>query len=72
MGVGELDHDAPARLQLQLAKNACAAGTTIEAHLYAGATHDAAVALSLPAALRFADRVMAGETITPVCTPEDE
>jgi pimeloyl-ACP methyl ester carboxylesterase len=72
MGIGELDHDAPARLQLQLAKKACAAGTTIEAHLYAGATHDAAVAYALPAALRFADRVMAGQAITPVCTPEDE
>jgi hypothetical protein len=58
-------------LQLELARNACAAGTTIEAHLYAGATHDAAVALSLSAALRFADKVMAGEAITPVCAPED-
>jgi len=72
MGIGEMDNDAPARLQLALAKNACAAGTTVQAHLYAGATHDAAVALSLPAALRFADRVMAGEAITPVCAPEDE
>lgn len=72
MGIGELDSDAPARLQLELAKKACAAGTTVEAHLYAGATHDAAVAFSLPAALRFADKVMAGEAITPVCAPEDE
>jgi hypothetical protein len=44
----------------------------VEAHLYAGGTHDAAVALSLPAALRFADKLLAGEAITPVCAPEDE
>jgi hypothetical protein len=39
IGIGELDYDAPARLQLALAKNACAAGTTVEAHLYAGVPH---------------------------------
>jgi pimeloyl-ACP methyl ester carboxylesterase len=72
MGIGEMDSDAPAHLQLTLAKNACAAGTIVEAHLYAGGTHDAAVALSLPAALRFADKLLAGEAITPVCAPEDE
>jgi pimeloyl-ACP methyl ester carboxylesterase len=72
MGIGEMDSDAPARLQLALAKNACAAGTIVEAHLYAGGTHDAAVALSLPAAIRFADKVLAGEAIAPVCAPEDE
>ncbi|HEY3793797.1 MAG TPA: lipase family protein [Bradyrhizobium sp.] len=72
MGIGELDSDAPARLQLALAKKACAAGTTVEAHLYAGGTHDAAVALSLRAAIRFADKVLAGEAVTPVCAPQDE
>jgi pimeloyl-ACP methyl ester carboxylesterase len=72
MGIGELDIDAPARLQLALAKDACTAGTTVEAHLYAGVRHNAAVTISLPAAIRFADRVLAGETIAPVCTPEAE
>ena len=72
IGIGDLDIDAPARLQLELAKNACAAGTTVEAHLYAGARHDAAVTMSLPAALRFADKALAGETIAPVCTPDAE
>ena len=73
MGIGELDSDAPARLQLLLAKNACAAGTIVEAHAYAGATHDAAVAhLASRGALRFADKVLAGEAITAVCAPEDE
>jgi pimeloyl-ACP methyl ester carboxylesterase len=72
MGIGELDSDASARLQLELAKNACAAGTTVEAHLYAGSTHPVAASMSLPAALKFADKVLAGEAITPVCAPEAE
>ena len=72
VGIGELDYDAPARRQLALAKNACVAGTAVEAHLYAGVPHDAAVTISLPAAIRFADKVLAGETIVPVCTPEAE
>ena len=66
MGIGELDTDAPSRLQLALAKDACAAGTTVEAHLYAGMTHDAAVTTALPAAMQFADKVLAGKPIKPV------
>ncbi len=72
VGIGELDVDAPARLQLELVKSACAAGTTVEAHLYAGVRHDAAVTVSLPAAIRFADKALAGDAITPVCMPEAE
>jgi len=72
LGIGELDQDAPARLQLALAKNACAAGTTVEAHLYAGVSHAAAVTQLLPQAIRFADKVMAGDAITPICAPEAE
>jgi len=59
-----------ARLQLELAKRACIAGTAVESHLYAGTPHDAAVTASLRGAIRFADRVLAGEAITPVSTPE--
>lgn len=72
MGIGELDSDAPVRLQLSLAKDACATGTTVEAHLYAGMTHDAAVTASLPDALRFADAVLAGKAVTPACHPDAE
>lgn len=72
IGIGELDTDAPARLQLELAKRACIAGTTVEAHLYAGMTHDAAVTRSLPDALHFADKLMTGEAIAPTCTPKAE
>lgn len=72
MGIGELDSDAPSRLQLALAKDACAAGTTVEAHLYAGMTHDAAVTTSLPAAMQFADKVLASKPVASVCTPNAE
>lgn len=72
MGIGERDSDAPSRLQLSLAKEACAAGTIVEAHLYAGMTHDAAVTMSLPSAMQFADKVLAGKPVTPVCTPDAE
>lgn len=72
MGIGERDSDAPANLQLVLAKDACAAGTIVEAHLYAGMTHDAAVTASLPSAMQFADKVLAGKPVTPVCTPDAE
>ena len=72
IGIGELDNDAPARLQLELAKRACSAGTTVEAHLYAGTTHDAAVTASLRGAISFADKLLAGEAIAPVCMPEVE
>ena len=72
IGIGEFDTDAPAHLQLELAKRACVAGTTAEAHLYAGTLHDAAVTASLRGAIRFADKVLAGEAITSVCEPEVE
>lgn len=72
VGIGELDIDAPARLQLDLTKKACAAGTTVESHLYAGATHSVALTESLPEAMRFADKVLSDEAVNPVCSPEVE
>jgi pimeloyl-ACP methyl ester carboxylesterase len=72
IGMGEEDVDAPTRLQLELAKKACAEGTTVEAHLYAGLTHYQALTTSQPDALRFAEKVLAGKTIKPICAPEAE
>ncbi len=72
IGIGEEDLDAPTRLQLDLTKKACAEGTTVEAHLYAGLTHYQALTRSLPDAVRFAQSVLAGKTIKPVCAPEAE
>ncbi len=72
IGIGEEDIDAPTRLQLELVKRACAEGTTVEAHLYAGMTHYQALTRSVPGAIGFAQRVLAGKTVKPVCAPEDE
>ncbi len=72
LGIGEEDKDAPARLQLELATQACAAGTIVEAHLYAGMPHYAAVNRSLADAIRFGDRVLGGEAVSPVCVPNAE
>lgn len=61
--------DGLAPLELALAKDACAAGTTVEAHLYAGREHNGTVNASLADSIPFVKRVLAGETIRPVCTP---
>ncbi len=72
VGIGAEDRDAPARLQLALVKQSCEAGTTVEAHLYAGMSHFAAVNRSVADAIRFADRVLGGEAVSPVCDPTAE
>lgn len=72
MGIGDQDVDAPTRLQLEFAKNACAAGTKLEAHLYAGLTHYQALTKSQLDAIRFAQAVLAGKPIKPICTPAAE
>lgn len=72
LGIGELDQDAPTGLQLALAKKICAAGTAVEAHLYAGVSHSAAMTRLLPQAIRFADAVLAGATVRTICNPESE
>jgi len=72
IGIGEMDIDAPTRLQIELVKKACAEGTKVEAHLYAGMTHYQALTGSQPDAQRFAENVLAGKTIKPICAPESE
>jgi len=72
IGIGANDRDTPAALQRALAKDACVAGTTVEAHVYLDARHDTAVTRSLPDALPFVKKVMAGETVAPACSPEPE
>ena len=39
VGAGENDRDAPLVRQLSLVKDACAAGTVVEAHVYRGLDH---------------------------------
>ena len=58
--------------QLALAKDACAAGTVVEAHLYAGLSHSPTVNASLKKSLPFVRKVLAGEQITPICEPKAE
>jgi hypothetical protein len=72
VGTGEQDHDVPPATQLALVRNACASGSVVEAHLYAGLSHGATVNASLKDSVPFVRKVMAGEPITPVCEPAAE
>jgi hypothetical protein len=70
IGIGADDGLAP--LELSLAKDACAAGTTVEAHLYAGREHNGTVNTSLEDSIPFVRKVLAGQTVTPVCSPAEQ
>lgn len=69
IGTGELDRDVPPPLQFGLVKAACAAGTTVQAHLYKGLDHSQTVNASLPDSAAFTQAVMEGRPVTPQCTP---
>jgi pimeloyl-ACP methyl ester carboxylesterase len=70
IGIGADDGLAP--LELSLAKDACAAGTTVEAHLYAGREHNGTVNTSLEDSIPFVRKVLAGQPVTPVCSPVEQ
>lgn len=70
IGIGADDGLAP--LELSLARDACAAGTTVEAHLYAGREHNGTVNTSLEDSLPFVRKVLAGQPVTPVCSPVEQ
>ncbi|GAC86431.1 hypothetical protein Gbth_025_036 [Gluconobacter thailandicus F149-1 = NBRC 100600] len=69
VGTGTVDEDVPTQLQVGLVKAACAAGTVVQAHLYKGLDHSQTVNASLPDSAAFTRAVMAGEPVTPQCTP---
>ena len=71
-GIGEHDHDVPAAEQLALVRNACAQGSLVEAHLYAGLTHSQTVNKSLKDSVPFVRKVMAGEPVRAICEPTVE
>jgi pimeloyl-ACP methyl ester carboxylesterase len=71
-GTGEYDHDVMPARQLMLVRNACAEGTIVEAHLYAGLNHGETVNASLKDSVPFVRKVLAGEPIKPICTPVAE
>ncbi len=72
IGTGEEDRDVAPSTQLALVKDACAAGSVVEAHLYAGLSHSPTVNASLKNSLPFVRKVLAGERIDPVCEPKAE
>ncbi|MFT8345945.1 lipase family protein [Gluconobacter oxydans] len=72
MGTGELDRDVPPALQHGLVKAACAAGTTVQAHVYKGLNHDQTVNASLADSAAFTKAVMNGQPVTPECNPTPE
>jgi hypothetical protein len=72
VGTGQHDHDVPPNRQLALIRNACAQGTTVEAHLYAGLTHGETVNASLKDSIPFVRKVLAGEPIKSICEPVAE
>jgi pimeloyl-ACP methyl ester carboxylesterase len=72
IGTGEQDRDVPPAAQLALVRNACAVGSVVEAHLYAGLDHSATVNASLKDSVPFVRKVLAGEPVKPVCEPVAE
>jgi hypothetical protein len=72
IGTGANDHDVRPAVQEQLVRDSCAAGTTVEAHRYAGLTHSETVNASLKDSLPFVRKVFAGEKPVPVCSPIPE
>ncbi len=69
IGTGANDVTPAATSQLALVRDACAAGTVVEGHLFAGLGHSATVNASLKHSVPFAKKAIAGEPITPICEP---
>lgn len=69
VGTGEYDHDVLPAGQLALVRNACAEGSVVEAHLYAGLNHGETVNASLKDSVPFVRKVLAGAAIKSVCEP---
>ena len=69
VGAGENDRDVTLPRQLSLVKDACAAGTVVEAHVFRGLNHVQSVNASLKDAILFARKALGSEPITPICEP---
>lgn len=72
IGAGTDDVDTPAVGQLDIARQACAAGSTVEAHLYTGRDHATTVNRSIVDSRVFAAKLLAGEPVTSRCAPSAE
>ncbi|MBB2166932.1 alpha/beta hydrolase [Gluconacetobacter aggeris] len=69
VGTGSEDRDVAPQGQLLLVRDACRAGTTVQAHLYRGLDHSQTVMASLPDSAVFTRSVMGGTPVTPDCAP---
>jgi len=67
IGTGAEDVDTPAAMQKSVVDGACAAGSTIEWHVYPGLDHSGAVNRSFTDSRLFAQHVMAGHAIAGTC-----
>lgn len=68
IGTGADDRTPDARNQMQLVKDACAAGTQVQAHLYHGLGHSEAVPRSLQDAIPFAQLALNDQAIPDTCS----
>lgn len=69
VGIGTTDRDVAPQGQLMLVKDACKAGTLVQAHLYKGQDHSQAVLASMEDSAAFTKAVMSGEPVQAVCKP---
>lgn len=70
VGIGDADQTATPAVQLLFVKDACSAGTTVEAHRYVGLDHGPAAVRLLKDAIPFAERLLRDEPVTPICDPQ--
>ena len=67
IGTGGKDKDAPVRMQQALVKDACKAGSTIQAHFYVTGTHGSVVNGSTEDSSKFVSAAFAGEQLPGNC-----
>lgn len=67
LGTGSLDRDTPQRMQAAFMRDACAAGTVVEAHLYTDLDHRQVVPGSTGESLPFVQAAFAGDAIKGNC-----
>jgi pimeloyl-ACP methyl ester carboxylesterase len=72
MGIGAKDEEVPYQGLLTLVSKACAAGTVIEAHLYANTGHSGAVNGSIADSLAFVRNISSGRPIAKNCAPKPQ
>ncbi|MCQ4158483.1 alpha/beta hydrolase [Roseomonas sp. GC11] len=69
LGIGAADREAAPERQRALARAACAAGTRVQARLYAGEDHQGAWMASQRDALAFARQTLRDAPVVPDCDP---